>query len=109
MSNTEIMAMIIMSDIMFIAMHVASFIVHDKHLSTVFYVASLILMLMSSTFALKYFGGDLLCKLTYINILAVFGARIWSNDRERKQAIMAQEKNRNMMETQGNSKDDAHE
>ena len=93
MSNTEIMAVILMSDI-----------VHDKQLSTILYVASLILMLMSSTFALKYFGGDLLCKLTYINILAVLGARIWSDDRERKQ-----EKHRKMMETQGNSKDDAHE
>ncbi len=104
MSNTEIMSVILMSDIMFIVMHVVSFIVHDKHLSIMLYVASLILMLMSSTFALKYFGGALLCKLTYINILAVFGARIWSDDRECKK-----EKHRKMMETQGNSKDDAHE
>ena len=101
MSNTEIMIMILISDIIFIVMHAVSFIIHDKHLSTVFYVASLILMLISSTFALKYFGGDLLCKLTYINLLAVFGVRIWADDRERKHT--------KMMETQGNSKDDAHE
>lgn len=104
MSNTEIMAVILMSDVMFIIMHISSFVVHDKHLSTMLYVASLISMLMCSTFVLKYFGGDLLCKLTYINILAVFGVRIWADDRERKK-----EKHIKMMETQGNSKDDAHE